>query len=314
MRVSAGLEELAAPYLYEKLAWKDVQRGALEMVGRQGKKDIGNEAKTDALQHIRVVELHPHAFFVCPHPIHATLRRQDIIVVPALRVDTSKLCPTIFLGLVSLSGRSCCTLARLAPKRLVIVTDDCEDGGTPSPHLDRLNTQHLEEVVVHVNIHVRQWPSCILGIATPSKRLVIIVRPYGHIYNDSNSERDDGLEDYQDGTGREGWARDLAHRIVKLAWDQHTSRDIVVVNHHELDGGQPVGFERWCRDLLASGLRDILSPRDTSSTTPMTFKLATLKFITTKEYLTEYDWEGVYTDHEAASLLEQALRDDSARD
>jgi hypothetical protein len=82
-----------------------------------------------------------------------------------------------------------------------------------------------------------------------------------------------------------------------------------VVIHDLLDGmigqqGQPVAFETRCRDRTA--VFDVPSQTRNESNTPLEVASVTHKFISTKKYLMEYDWEGVYTDQEAAELLELA--------
>jgi hypothetical protein len=114
------------------------------------------------------------------------------------------------------------------------------------------------------------------------------------------------------GVGLRRWARILAHCLVKYGRRNLNliTREIVVVNHDELNGmigqqGQPVKFETWCRDRIAAErLKTQSTTSDESSTT--TPSEVTYKFISTKEYLKEYDWEGVYTDQGAAELLELA--------
>lgn len=195
MRVSTAVKELRTPYLYHRLEWEDVQRGALDKDGRHGREDVGNIPKKDDLLHVWVVELHPYvatACTACPLYTHPSQRQHDKIVIPVIRIDTSRPCPNARLtSEVCLDGRHCGTLSNLHPKKLVLKSEDREYMQTRVSNLGRLPADNLEDVVVHVNIHMNRWRRNTLRTAPHSHRLVMIVPSCGYNNNDGDDEPDD---------------------------------------------------------------------------------------------------------------------------
>jgi hypothetical protein len=203
--------------------------------------------------------------------------------------------------------RTCPILKNIAPKKLLLIPNSHH----AKIHFGRLNDEYLEEVVVHVNVHMNAWRPHALDGAPFSKRLVVIVRNFS--YTDSPGRVQEGgnrLEGDLDGFGPRGWAGVLAQSLVvcgRRNWNW-ILREIVVVNHDELNGirgqqGQPVTFETCCRDRLAAERLRTQSTASNGSSTSTPSEVD-YKFISTKEYLKGYDWEGVYTDQEATGLLE----------
>jgi hypothetical protein len=294
MRVSTTFKELAAPFLYERLDWKHVERNALRLdkVGRRKKDRSDIVPKEEEVKHIRSIEITRHASATCPMNVNRS--RQDPLVVPLLRVDASK---DDHLGLIPsntcLGERTCPILKNIAPKKLLLIPNSRHE----KIHFGRLNDEFLEDVIINVNLYDVGTHSGIFESLPVSKRYVLVVSASEPIEND-----DESVLEVEYGTRHEDFSRQ--GRLIVLVWHlamsaRHGLSSWLLVSCF---GDRDVAHEPTPKDLQM--LDDVVSRTPGRSWTELGRVLRTAKGMEMGDYLSSPDWQGVYTDDEVAQMLE----------
>jgi len=295
MRVSKTFKAIAAPLLYEKLEWKHMERNALGLIkkGNIIKEGISNIISKDTeLEHVRSVELKRHPTHTCPLEDAGT--RQRVLEVSILRIIMSGQ-----MGKPAcLENRNCPLSRGLAPEKLVVVTNTKYDY---SPiRLDRFNEGRLVDLVVHITYSRRQhYPQ--IEYKSKAKRLFVIL---------SHLDNTPGFI----GLGMEYWALDVmshtAHMLARSCRSHQSPREVIMVNFGILElsdtmtANRKGSVEAMCRNSIDRYIPNTISaPRGQTWRTAAEANAA-VKFISMKEYLQEYDWDGVYTPEEVDDLLQ----------
>jgi len=188
-----------------------------------------------------------------------------------------------------------CPVSRgITGKKLVIVPGQ-HDGRI---HLDRSYEGMVRDHVVKAEVSLyTAWPTD-LHLDSKADRLVVILARLHQTESIPNNHR-----------CLKAMADLLAcHRRIR-----NSPQDIVLVNFTQLDDKDlfPTAhaketfealYRRADNEFQARGWR--LGSRH-EWRTPAELASVSTKFITMKEYLTEFDWDGVYTEDEVAELLKE---------
>jgi hypothetical protein len=299
MRVSKTFKAIAASLLYERLEWTHMERNALGLIKKgnvikEGKSNI--VSKKTELQHVKSIELIPHPHHTCP--LQDVVTRRNPLAISILRIATTD-DEKGYLGYrrkpECLRRRDCPLFRGLTAEKVVTITSTkvipiC---------IDRFNEYNEGRHVDHV-IRLRYpeiWYVPHVHVKSRANQIVIILS-----HTDDDSRHDDQHREWAQ-RGRESLAAALA---TSTRFNQ-TPREIVMVNFGKLDDlldpstvNRKGMFEAMCRMRIES-----------IGSLPVTHEFkrtaaeanAAVTFITMKNYLNEYDWNGVYTQEEVDTLL-----------
>jgi len=304
MRVSKAFKIIAAPLLYEKLEWKHLEKNALRLV------EVGNAIETGRmnivtkeveLRYIKSIELQNHSVTKCPlhdgpnAQIQLDLSTLRVLMNDNLMINNSERC---CMGL-----EDCPLVKALAAKKLVIVTNGKHEAIRLNQDID----WQLEEYIVHLKLRSCEWEGPTLHLVNKAKRLVFILTNLVDVIP---------LSGY---VNKNKWLRSRAEEIaMQLAYYsqlRHSPNEIVLVNFRDLNDRYirtPNTSIRSFEDICQKELDDFVPSRwnlqpGTYWKTAAESALVSYKFVTLREYLTDYNWEGVYSEEEVAALL-RALR------
>jgi hypothetical protein len=301
MRVSKFFKAIAAPLLYEKLDWKHMTRDPMRLI-ENGKGTVITQGvlemstKEEELQHIKFVEVQSHSHDNCPFPSGGA--RQEPLTVPVLRI--------VMNGRQShdddtcLERRLCPLLKGLATKKLVVFSRSYDR----PIKVDRSEAGPPQEHVVKIEVFPVNCLGLNLHLESEAKRLIIILEHFEraiprHASNETHMIR-----------------QCVFHMATQLVFSRrlrYPVQSFVMVNFAQLDAeyllpeSHPGGtFEALCNKIDNESQPEIwdIGPRQAWRTLAERASVST-KFITMKEYLREYDWNGVYTTDEVAELLKE---------
>jgi len=300
MQVSKSFKALAAPLLYEQLDWKYMQRNPMLIKrGNVIKAVSGINTKEDELQHIKSIDLQNHLVKDCP--VTDGRARLPPLKIPLVHIDMRKTEVDDVSNNQYCLDHSRCNLLQGQSANKIVVSVNTDDQPTGLRHL---SLSSVEEHVVKLNFRsTPRWRSN-LHSESRAKQLVIILSPVNHDTS-TTSPPPNGPSMW---TCIDLWADHLAYdsRI------HNSPSDIVMVNFDDAEDGiishpacKTGVFERLCRNAI-----NRFRPRnyielkgDQRWRTASEAALVSIKFITMKKYLGEYDWDGVYTKEEVAELL-----------
>jgi hypothetical protein len=294
MRVSSTFKALVRSSLYDKLEWKDWEKGHWP-VATESKDFRGRIVRVESddmdLRLIKTIEIQQHTLEECPRSLGKVYRRQHIIL-DVLRVTTlrKQLLDRVQRSsrAICLHGASCPLIGEVSPRKIVVITD--EQTPIPTLHFGRIDTSRLESYVVHLRFDpFRILPVPSLPLDCQSKRLTIVLIPPKHYTGSYNDDYDMTLYSLLciilDRCGPSSHARQIVSEIV-------------LVNFNVLRDPKPNGRFGSLQDMWSMCLRD--ERIAVSRSGPVTFTP-----ITMSEYLSNYDWSGEFTEEEAARLLVQ---------
>lgn len=109
---------------------------------------------------------------------------------------------------------------------------------------------------------------------------------------------------------------DLAESVALYARSRHSSSEIIMVDfdasYEDLSTNARAHFEPALHRRMKEGIRwlECMRPSDKSYyRSSAEFALVTPKFITMREYLTNHNWEGVYTKTEVDKMLKEDVEE-----
>jgi len=298
MRVSKLFKAIAAPLLYEKLDWKHMKREPLRLI-KEGKGEVIRRGALDLvtketeLQYIKSIEIQAHSQHDCPLPSGRT--RQSPLKVPILRIlmdgngyQRSTRC---------IEQRLCPVSRGVIAKKLVIIPAEY----CGQIHLDRSNDGMVQDHVVKTELFQHPNQSVHLHLKSKAKRLIVILARFSRDYSFCSFYPIPYFLEH------------LARLLARSRRYRYSPQDIVLVNFAQLDAkhftptSHPGGTFEAYHDRVDTQFQTenwMLEAGD-EWRTPAELALVSTKFITMKEYLTEYDWDGVYTENEVAELLKE---------
>jgi len=277
-----------------------MERNALGLIrkGNVIKEGIANIISKDTeLQYVRSVELKRHTAHTCPLKDAGT--RHSPLGISTLRIVVRDEKTSQEWGKPTcLENRNCPLSRGLTVEKLVVITNTNRNPIS----LDRFNEGHIADHVLHIE-YCRNAYYPQVGYESKAKRLFVIL---SH------------LEDAKATFGGSGPRRlalsgmsYMADNLGKSCRFHQSPREVIVVNfgilEKLLDPTTADGkgtFEALCRKSI-----DRYTPMTYSAVPGQTCRTAArsnavLKFISLKKYLTEYDWDGVYTPEEVDDLLQ----------
>lgn len=297
MRVSRAFKLLAAPFLYEELDWKHMARDPLKLV-REG--HAGSEqswdivAKNIELRHIKTIELQQHPTGHCP------LKGDSNRLIP-LNITTLR----IVMRNTEWSRKHClrdenCALVGVMSANKVVVSTDCSNHGV---RLNQYNGLSSGDQVMKLDLRQKDLWDPRLHSQSRAKRLIVILSlATWDVQFHPLQFHNEAIRNCQS-----KMAKEMADDIIY----GRPSREMVMVNFDALATRlvSPAAdtietfesiFKKTFDDRLAS------SPlSEFEAGLPSVKFITPVRFITMKDYLTEYDWNGVYTEEEVAGLLEE---------
>ena len=194
-----------------------------------------------------------------------------------------------------------CHLSHSQRANKVVVCVNTDDDPTPLRHL---NISSVEEHVVKMKTNIHSWGTHNLYSESRAKRLVLILSPA----NQDTSSTTSSYHDQELWECMDIWADHLAfHCNIR-----QSSSDIFMVNFDDLENRMITqsadlsgAFERLCRQTIDQfDASDYLTPKRLQWRTASEAASVSIKFIAMNEYLTNYDWTGVYTKEEVVELLQ----------
>ena len=303
MRVSKTFKAVVAPLLYEKLNWEYMQRNPLKLVkeGNVIKIGSGINTKADDLRHIKYIELQHHVVKECAGKVERG--QLPSLEIPIVYIDLTKSSednyPNYHYGL----DNQRCHLLQFQRADKVVVSVNADHAPTS---LRRFRIGSVEEQVVKLKLDFlpNLWRRPYLHSESTANKLVIILSPAAQDTYATTSPYNDQVMRHCMSV----WADHLA-RDSKI---RHSSSDIVMVNFDEIENrmvSHPAdfagAFERMCKDTIDRfNPRDYIKPNGQRWRTASEAASVSIKFISMKEYLTNYDWTGIYTKEEVAKLLQ----------
>ena len=281
---------MSAPLLYKELQWYHVARkNALGLVKKGNVIKVSRmDTKETELKHIQLIELLNHTEEQC-EPTGLRARRSPL-VVPVIRFAMSNHEGGNYYGdRACLEYSDCPHLKGLAAKRLVVVTN----GGDDDLRLNRNNTSHLEELVVHLKIsqYGLEGPTKLLLQGTP-KRLVVVLSHPAKFFDVRYRPEDEVIFTCM---------LNIAKQLVHYARLRQSPLDIVLVNFETFDDW----FDGPESELITFGhaLKDSWRAFEASRWPPPPGRqwrtaseaaLVSFKHLSTAEYKRDYDHAGVY--------------------
>ena len=266
---------------------------------KRGKGDM--ITKEDELRLIQSIEVLDHQPSKCTSK--PTRARQGPLVVPILRIRISDHLLPYMWNRGCLARNVCPHLKGLGAKKLVIITD----GADSSVHLDRANVGMVDEFVVDVSSRLMDCEYPDLHLRIEAKRLVVLFSPDNIPYWPTYTRTNDQVL---------MWSSAVSRQIAMYARLRHSACDIVMVNFRDLDSilkfigataNQPPSFEALCKeDFDSFNYHEWDLPRYQHWRNASEVSTVKYKFISLKEYVTNYDWKGVFTEERAAQILQQA--------
>ena len=306
MRVSPAFKAIAAPLLYKTLSWKDVGRGNALGLVREGSvieqrtKDM--DSKETELKHIQMIEILYHTKEECdttePH------LRQCPLVIPILRIDMRNNDERYIHGIaICLDCGRCPRLKGIQAKKLVVVANDHHYGFRLNHRID----SHVEELVVYLDLSECFWCRRYHTFPdTPSTRLVFVILNTDVVHPPPGS-----LRLFRS-------MQNLADQLVHHVRLHQFASDITLVSSEPLEYRRPrseqvVTFEAMCRERSDSFEPRIEQlPNGRQWKTASEAALISYNCISLRDYLTGHDWKGVFTEKEAARLLQDGNPDNHA--
>ena len=296
MRVSKLFKAIAAPLLYEKLDWKHMKRDPLSLIKegkgrviRRGALDVITKEKE--LQYIKSIEIQAHSQRDCPLPNGRT--RQGPINVPILRILMDEDGSTQ-RGKRCIEQRLCPVSRGVIAKKLVIVPGEY----CGKIHLDRSNDGMVQDHVVKADLYQLSYQPVPLQLESKAKRLIVILARVSRHYPVfpllSHLEC-------------------VARLLARSRRYRCSPQDLVLVNFDQLDAkhSAPVSHPGQTFEALHNRvdtqfqIQDWMLEAGNEWRTPAELASVSTRFITMKEYLTEYDWDGVYTEDEVVEILRE---------
>lgn len=289
---------LATPYLYETLEWEHMLRDPTVVV-KEGKAIRGSAkdwiTRNENVRHIKMVHVRQHDIADCPRTLLTDLRRP--LRLPFVRIDYQHETPYDRFY----TCRRCPLLNDLAPRRLVLTTLGAEY--FPSP----LANRPIEDIVLHFNLPKNLPKTKLSGpvMRYYAKRLIVILSL-------SEDENRQGSQLQRDSNLNQVISR-LANYLTYIVLD-YVFRSAVLVNFDTLNDHSVVDakgvfetayrarFEE--RQAVAKAGKDT-RPIDRDHSTSARLASISHSFISMKEYLTTFDWEGVYTKAEVDRMLKE---------
>ena len=306
MRVSTSFRALAAPLLYEVMEWKDMEQDPLQVLNK-GKALRGRNAQwltmITEVRHIRMVNFRPHDREECCKT--GKLIRQRPINMPILKVNLSDCQGGSVLEYNHGECRECPLMLDFAPRKVVITSHGNYDESRPTYS----RYAAVEELVFSVNLRQSDRRYFYSSLNGQAKRLVIILSlaNYAAILGSARLSPDDCL------------TRDMTNLAESVAWStlsRNSASEIMMVDfdasNQKLSGNAKACFEPALQRVMKEGIRwlECLGPSDKSYyKSSAEFALVTPKFITMREYLTNHDWEGVYTKTEVEKMLKEDVEE-----
>ena len=262
---------------------------------KRGKGDM--ISKEDELRLIQSIEIQKHQSSASGCGSTLSRARQAPLEIPILRIwmsDHLSSGPT-FTG--CLEYVVCPRLKGLSAKKLVVITN----GADPKLSLVRANVGMFDE-------HVVDLRACVLDNLGPNLHLEIEARRLVVIFSlCDKSCRSEGYPTRNDWVLE--WSTRISAQIASYSRLRHSACDIVLVNFSDLDypANPKRSFEALCKASFDDFDYDDWSLSETEHWRPAS-EVANVKFkfITLKEYVTDYDWNGVLTEERAAEILQQA--------
>jgi hypothetical protein len=297
MRVSSTFKALVRPSLYIKLEWTDWEEERWP-VATESKDSRGRTVRVESddkdLRLIKTIEIRQHALDDCPRSFGKAYGRRRM-VLDILRIMTLQ--PDLLIHMLGsgqatcLHRASCPLMAELSPRKILVLTD----GQIPnaSLHFGRFDTSHLESYVVHLSlVRSREWSMPRLPINCQSKRLVIVLIPPEHYTVDP---------DYAYDTTLFLMIGQIMHHCRPSHHVPQIVSEVVLVNFNILTDYKPIGpfgsLKRMWEMLLHANHADgAVIPR----VGPVVLTSTTMS-----EYLSDHNWDGEFSEEEAARLLAQ---------
>lgn len=274
-----------------------MERNALGLIRtgniiKEGISDI--DSKDTELRHVKSVELQQHSAHTCPLKDAGT--RQSVLEISTLRIVRiyQRGRPACF------DNRNCPLSRGLSAKKLVVMTDTNYIGNPL--RLDRFNEGRLVDHVILIDYCPNNYYTQV-SYRSRAKRLLVIL---SSLNTGTPAQVRSVISD---------WAlSSMSHTAGRLARScrvHQSPPEVIMVNFgklEELSGTSTADrkgtFEAMCRNYI-----DRYSPSTRSAARGQIWRTAAeanavVKFISMKEYLTEYDWDGVYTPEEVDDLLQ----------
>jgi len=287
---------MAAPLLYEKLDWKYMKRDPLRLI-KEGKGNVVMRGALDLvtketeLQYIKSIEIRAHMRGSCPLPNGRP--RQAPLNVPILRILMDDDGSTRY-GNECLERRPCPVSRGVIAKKLVVVPGRY----CGKIHLDRSNDGMVQDHVVKANLYYPSYQFVPWQLDSKAKRLIVILAPIhrGDLTNNFFNSLDF-----------------IARLLARSRRYRYSTRDIVLVNFAQLDAAHfPVAshpggtFEAYCNKVDTQfQTEDWMLKAGDEWRSPAELASVSTRFITMKEYLTQFDWGGVYTEDEVVEILKE---------
>lgn len=309
MRVSTKFKALAAPLLFGKLDWNAWKEGLWPVVSKNrgnGRGVVQAESNVDDLRLIKTVEMEHHYVKDCPRSFGIRYRRQPIEVsvlrlmadrtedIARLEYDSAKA--------VCIQGVSCSLLAEMAPRKIIVHSDGYRHN--PAVHWGRINQDRLDSHVIQLDLSLSVgWTAPTVPLAAQAKRLIVVLTP-PKFYP---------VQDYRTtGNAIDVCKVMIACHLGMYCRLRNSAADVILVNFGVLDRVRRTNSVETFEDLYRKMITVVRvplvpPPKGAIWKTESALKLVTFKSVTLREYLTTYDWNGEYTEEEAARLLAEEV-------